>query len=363
MRILLITPIYLPHIGGIEKYVNDLANHLLNGNHEVTIFAADQTINKIIVENENGIKIYRVPVFSLSGILILKNIHDKILLKKILRNNEIVHSNDCKFLYTFLAKYKQKCKYKLFLSSHGFIFHTNNNSFFKELYFKNIVVKRQKSFDKIICVSEQDTNIAKKYGLKNIVTIFPGVNIHKYQDLPKAINSIITFFYWGRIARNKGIKECLEKICKLDNFSFNLIGKCEDNEYQEILDSIIIRNNKQDSVHFLGPRSDEEIRNYMSKCDFILMPSLHEGFGMTLAECLLSNKKIIANTNTSFIKILRDTNLEDYLFDFEDPNSDINNKINYLINKQIEPENVEQFSIEEMFKKIDLIYFNLDGSK
>ena len=86
------------------------------------------------------------------------------------------------------------------------------------------------------------------------------------------------------------------------------------------------------------------------------MPSLHEGFGMTLVECLLSGRPIIANTNESYEYILHCTNAQEYLFDFEDETSKIEDKINELLLKKIVPSNTEQFSIENMIEKTLAVY-------
>ena len=66
MKILLITSIYLPHIGGIELYVKNLAANLIAKGHEVSVFVGDRfvkknsdsiTSNDIIVTTNSNINI------------------------------------------------------------------------------------------------------------------------------------------------------------------------------------------------------------------------------------------------------------------------------------------------------------------
>lgn len=356
MNYLLITPIYLPHMGGIEMYVHDLAQHLVLKNNKVVIFAADQDTNHISKIEENGVLVYKVPVKSYAGVLYLRNNESQSLLFSLLKYCDIVHANDCKFLYNLLGKKKSKYGYKLYLSSHGFIFHTKKNLLFKKLFFRWTVVRNQKYYDKIICVSQQDSEIAMKYHLKNIEVVFPGVNIEKYSCLPSTGNYDYSFVYYGRIAPNKGIKECLYKLCELDDFSFNLIGKCDDEEYMNDLKLLLNEKGKSECVNFLGSKTEEEIRGYLSEANYIVFPSLHEGFGMTLTECLNSDKILIANKNTSFTRILEEVNATEYLFDFENKLTSIAAKINDLVVKKIKPENIEQFSLNAMFEKLDSIY-------
>ena len=356
MNILFTTSIYLPHIGGIEKYVFSLANYFSKTN-SITIITADTEIATPVIEEKN-FRIIRLPAYSLAGIIILKKKSYFEIVNRELMNANIVHSNDCKFLYSYLAKMKNKYDYKLLLSSHGFIFHTKNHFLLKKLFFKQIVAKKQNFYDKFICVSEQDECIAKEYKIQNTCKIYPGVDIYKFADIPDAYNeNEICFMYWGRIAPNKGILQCLRKLATL-NFDFKavFIGKADDEKYLNEINNILKETNLNQKVSFVGPKTDEEIKEQISRSNYILMPSLHEGFGMTLVECLLSRRKIIANTNTSFNYILKAVNAEQYLFNFEDENSNLAMKIDELKNACIEPKNVEEFSDTAMYKKIEAIY-------
>ncbi len=72
----------------------------------------------------------------------------------------------------------------------------------------------------------------------------------------------------------------------------------------------------------MGYQSDEEIFQSVQNAEFIVFPSLHEGFGMSLVEGLSSGKKIIANKIETFTQILADCGLQEFLFDFSgDKNS------------------------------------------
>ncbi len=135
MKIVYITPNYLPHIGGVEIYVNNLANFFSKEGEEIVVITADVTINHIQVYMENSIKILRIPVFSLSGILFVKNISFLSMIREEIEEADIVHLNDCKFLYSYLAKKKKNYHYKLFFLSHGFIFRMNNHFLINNFFF------------------------------------------------------------------------------------------------------------------------------------------------------------------------------------------------------------------------------------
>ena len=109
------------------------------------------------------------------------------------------------------------------------------------------------------------------------------------------------------------------------------------------------------NIIFCGQLSNNEIREKIIESDIILMPSLHEGFGMTLVECLASNKPIIANDIDSYRYILTSVNAKEYLFNYSSSNP-ISEKITVLCNKKIKIENLDQFSNEEMARKTLKIY-------
>ena len=357
MNIIYTTKIYLPHIGGVELYIKNLADYFSRKGHSITVITATEEISQLQTEYDGNIKILRIPSKSISGVYFLKNSKDLEIINQELALADIVHINDCKFLFRFFTHQKKQFHYQLICSSHGWLFHTKAHSLLKKLYFKYIVAKNAPSFDHIICVSEQDKNIANRYKIKNTCVIPPGADCNKYANLPKKTSFENTFFYWGRICKNKGILEALKKLSTLIlPYKFVIAGKCEDSDYMEQLQDFIETHKMTKRIQFVGILLDSEIYDYIQKSDFILMPSLHEGFGMTLVECLLSGRPIIANTNESFCTILTQTDAREFLFDFESENSDFTMKLNELKNKEVVPKNVEQFSVNTMLKNIENLY-------
>lgn len=357
MNFVFITTIYLPHMGGIEIYVHEIAQYLIKQGHSVDIIVADKTYNEVKMESIDGEKIIRIPANEINGFFFLKNRNYIQLIKEKIKNADIVHLNVSKFLFGFLAKEKRKFNYRLIVTSHGWLYHTQKHKIIKDFYFRHIIAKYAPLYDGIINVSYQDQDIAKKFGVKNTIVILNGVDCYKYSDLTPKVSFDGHFVYWGRISQNKGIFECLKKLSAYKKgFHFNIIGCCEDRAYQEKLDQFIITEGLSDKIKFLGVLPDEQIRKILEETDIILMPSLHEGFGMTLVECLLSGRPIIANTNESYEYILHCTNAQEYLFDFEDETSKIEDKINELLLKKIVPSNTEQFSIENMIEKTLAVY-------
>ena len=357
MKIIMTSINYLPYVGGTEIIMQEIAQYMISIGWQVTVISTTKDSEEICYDAIENVRIIRIPTFEIEQFPFVKKRKDLAVVEKELEDADIVHVNSCKFLYRFFAINKEKYNYKLFVTSHGWIYHTKNHKFIKDLYFKSVVVKYADKYNGIINVSYLDQEIAEKYGIRNSVVILNGVDIRKFSDLPRREFNQNHFLYWGRIANNKGIYECLKKMSELTiDYRFNIIGKCDDKIYEDQIMSFIKEHDMNDKIIFHGQRSDDEIREMMIDTDIILMPSLYEGFGMTLVECLLSGRPIIANKNESYEYILSQTNTSEFLFDFQDPDSDLALKIEELISKQSKPDNVEQFSVETMVHQIARVF-------
>ena len=60
MKIVLITDLYLPNMGGVEMVVRNLGKQYTNSGHKVTIIAARTPRNLASQEVIDGIEIYRL---------------------------------------------------------------------------------------------------------------------------------------------------------------------------------------------------------------------------------------------------------------------------------------------------------------
>ncbi len=356
MKILIITSIYLPHIGGIELYVKNLATGLKKNGNDVSIFVGDRISNKFSDAVEYGIRTIRVPVLYFKGMTYLKRLEDKLLLERMLAKCDVVHLNDVKFLYKFLARKKSVYGYRLFFSSHGFIYHTSDFLLLKNYYMKKMA-KYSKFYDINYCVSENDAVIAKKFYFSNIKILIPGTDIHKFDCIKPDIFTKNCFVYWGRVAPNKGILELVTFFHKLsNNYLLQIIGSCDNNGYFQ---KIISAAEKDKRITFLGYKTDDEIKKYAQRAEFLVFPSLHEGFGMSLIEGLSSGKKIIANNIETFIQILSECSETEYLFDFKEDEKKFNDKLAQLRGKNtVNRPRLEKFSIEFMVKEIEKDYSN-----
>jgi glycosyltransferase involved in cell wall biosynthesis len=60
LRVVMVTPRYLPHIGGVERYVHEISTRLVRDGLDVTVLTTDPTGELPASEDKDGVRIVRV---------------------------------------------------------------------------------------------------------------------------------------------------------------------------------------------------------------------------------------------------------------------------------------------------------------
>jgi glycosyltransferase involved in cell wall biosynthesis len=63
MRVLMVTPRYLPEIGGVERHVHEVATRLAAAGAEVTVLTTDRSARRASVARDGGVTVRRVPAY------------------------------------------------------------------------------------------------------------------------------------------------------------------------------------------------------------------------------------------------------------------------------------------------------------
>jgi len=155
-------------------------------------------------------------------------------------------------------------------------------------------------FDQIYCVSKSAKDIFLKHypEQQNKTTVFENI-INQQELILKAVAPSFTDYFQGiriltvgRIALEKGqqmIPEVAEKLHKEGiNFRWYLIG---DGDQRKVVEEMIKQKELQQKVIFLGERNNPY--PFMKDCDLYVQPSLHEGYGLTVAETKVFNKPMV----------------------------------------------------------------------
>ncbi len=211
------------------------------------------------------------------------------------------------------------------------------STYIKQQSWKKIFVPFEKRTyqlaDKIISISDDSKSVlVEKYGIPSEkITVIPcGVNKKEFfpiKDIKKRPNSI---FYIGRIDARKGVSfliKSLEILIKRNrSVKLFLAGKGKDvSELKKYVSDKKLDNN----IEFVGFIPDEKLNEWYNKMQCVVVPSIFEGFGITVIEAMATGTPVIG-TNVDGIKnILRD-NDNGFLVPYGDEQA-LSDKINYVL--------------------------------
>ena len=124
-----------------------------------------------------------------------------------------------------------------------------------------------------------------------------GVNTTKFHPMPRsAVSDKITFAFIGRLLYDKGLKEYTQAAAmilkKHPNAMFWIIGEIDNGNPAAIKIQDLKRWLIKEKIEYLG--FQENIREYISLSDCIVLPSYREGIARSLTEAMAMGKPVIA---------------------------------------------------------------------
>ena len=189
--------------------------------------------------------------------------------------------------------------------------------------------------DKIICVSKDSKQIlTEKYGInpRKIIVIPNGVDTGKFypiENVKKINNSLL---YVGRIDKRKGvdflIRSMLSVIQQNPEVKLFVGGK---GQLLPELKKYIIENGLHENIKFIGFIPEDELNEWYNKVKCVVVPSVFEGFGITVIEAMAAGTPVIG-TNVDGIKSIIKNKENGYLVEYGNTDSLANVIINVLRN-------------------------------
>lgn len=314
MNIVLVSHSYLPSIGGVEIVVNNLAKQLRKNGHKVCIITAIQKgLEKY--EKIDGIQVYRlrfnIPRPSLRGLLSffirfpVTFINMAFIIKSINADIVNVHFPINQSFYVLLLKYLQD--FPLVVTVHGNDVHKfPNESVILRWLLKNILKKAEF----VTACSLSLLNDAKIFcsGIESkSLPIGNGIDLEEFNIQDKYVNANPYILALGRFVYKKGFDILINafKIIaeKYPTIDLILAG---DGEERKKLEALCIQSNLQERVKFLSLVDREEVIKLFNGCEFFVLPSRIEPFGIVNLEAMAASKPIVAMRVNGVSEIIRD---------------------------------------------------------
>jgi D-inositol-3-phosphate glycosyltransferase len=319
MNILFICENYIPHYGGAEVVFKNLAEGYAKKGHKVILLTRllQGTKKKEII---NGVKVIRVPSFDSRYFFTFFSIPKAIKLARwadVIQTTtfngappawlagKIVNTPTVLTIHEVWVNKWNK------VTNLGKISCSLHNLLEKAIYLLN--------FDSYVCVSkatEKDLLKIKKDS-KKVRSIHNGMDYNfwnpknfdgnKLKKETKFKDNFICFS-WGRPGTSKGFEYLIKAVpmIKVKNFKLVLMFGSVDkykNQYQEFL-SLIKRLNIEDKVEIIPSVPYEQLGDYISMADCVVVPSIAEGFGYNVVETNSLGTPVVATTAGSIPEVI-----------------------------------------------------------
>lgn len=369
MHILFIVENYHPHIGGVETVFKNLAEGLVKHGHAVTVLT-HQLKNTKIEEIVRGVRILRIPCFQSRYWFSLLAIPKAIALAKAAN---IIHTTT--YNGALPAKISSIITRKpLVITIHellgkkwrefggGFLFSQAHR------ILEWIII--HSGYERIAAVSESTFDQLKRRNLANITVVYNGID-YKHFDPKKyrkyayrkklGLSDQFAVLFFGRPGISKGLEFLIQAIPIAAKEIPNLIvllmvskDPAYTSRYKAMMHKIQ-RMKIENKVRVLDPVPLSTLPAYIASSDCVVVPSLSEGFGFSVAESCAMGVPVVASKTTSIPEVISGKYV---LVEPGNPLS-IAQGIVKVYKGRVEKKPLKKFFWEETVKKYESIYQEL----
>lgn len=282
-KILVITPFFYPHVGGSERYMENLYAYLIKKNPNIKVDVLCYNTEKAKnMEKYKGMTIYRIPGFTvLKDQFCLSNPFSLIKFLSTHKDYDLIHTSTRFFDSTWWAVwYTKLTKTRLVLTDHCAYHPKTNNvliNLIVKLFEKTIVKFSLNFYDQIFVQNKKTKEFLKKEFKNDSIVAYPGIGKISTQKINKSINKSMNIVYIGRIIESKGVGVLMDLAGDISNANFIFAG---DGVLRSKLEAKKLKN-----ATFTGNLSEKEVTKLLNLADIFAYPSWHsEGLPMAILE-------------------------------------------------------------------------------
>ncbi len=369
MKILHVYHHFYPHVGGIEKYIEDVCIELIKLGHtsDVCCLNANPGSSEKLAAEElyRGIRIYRLPFIDMKYYKVARDIPR---LVGIARKYDIIHVYGVGFFSDFLLARKNAHGRPVVVSTVGGVFHTKKLIPVKKIYFNGwcrLILRRA---DRVMAISEHDRKLFSQI-TKNIEVIPVPVNAGKF-GFSERKRSNCRMLYIGRISANKRIDRLLDMMGILgekEPRSKLVIAGRDWEGLRKSLEEKAENLGLGEKVEFIGEVGDAELSKRVRESTFFVSASEYESFGISAVEAMAAGMIVVLNSIDSFKYFVKNGE-NGFVLDFSDLEKvgklilELNGKALTEISKNARLR-VSEFLPETVAKKTESLYAQVLGKR
>ena len=321
MKIVYVLENYLPHIGGVEVLFKHICESLAK-KHKVVVVTHRLPGTKKR-EKINGVEIIRinVPHFGSRYFYTILSIPT---LLDVCKDADIIHTttyNGAPPARLISAIYKKPSLitiHEVIGKNWHKLLEMNWLSGKLHQFLEWLVISLK--FDKYVTVSystKRDFEDVKKK--KKSVVIYNGID-YNFWDPEKyngkkirkklGLEHKFVYFFFGRPGPSKGFEHLVKAVPMIkENIKEGVLvavlsrNKAYERRYQKIKEMISGLGIKQDII-LLKPVPRDELPSYVKAADCVVVPSITEGFGFSVAESCAMGKPVVASNTTSIPEVI-----------------------------------------------------------
>lgn len=308
MRILVFSPYYPPHVGGLEAHAKELNDELCQKGFTVEVFTPQLPQSSDAEERAGLVAITRFPAFEIIPNYPLPKLWLPAFWQMLAAfrktKPDIIISHTRFFITSLMALVAAKVKKVPWVHiEHGSDFVHLNSVFFRKiaLFFDHTLgVMVLKSASKIVAVSHASASFIKKISGQDSLVIYRGFN----SDYLKAFTqkakpqtegkNVVRIAYIGRLIDGKGVFDLLRAIERLKHQGVHcfIVG---DGPLRGAIESFIQENSLEQLVTLTGYLPSHEAMEVVVTSDIVVNPSYTEGLPTVVIEAGLLGKAIVAS--------------------------------------------------------------------
>ena len=315
MRVVMLSNSFPPQVGGIEAHVTGLAQALVAEGHQVRVVTARRNKTERVHDTFAGLNVTRVPQVNLPKTLTAQYLTLSSALLIALRARgqaDVVH------YHTFWPDAFTAYAVNKFVPT---IYTVHESRFLimaEQAESRRKLRLALKPFQGIIAPSTELLNVARQMGVTTDRSAFipNAVDSNKFSpnvargslrglcDLPA---DRVLILCPRRLVPKNGVEFLIESLDfireRLDRISVVIVG---DGPERRDLEARVYRLGLQDSIIFLGSRSNDELPGFYADADIVAIPSLKEATSIAGLEAMASARAVVATDVGGLPEIIDD---------------------------------------------------------